>query len=209
MGRYVVRPTGSFGTAAASESQPLAVGTALSGLSHRIAYASALSEHGPAHPPGTHGHRCLRAAGPDKCPGGRPFRCVTEKPATIHLGAEAVGPSWQSSTERALLDAAMRLDLVNGVEELAEALTSAADEVDPRTLAELACALGGKGLAAGRRLASIARALGLALDLPLRPAKDRLSVRLDPRDSRGAWLDTEFKVIWPVPASELAAVTGN
>lgn len=208
-GRYVVRPAGSFGTAATSESLPLAVGTALSGVSHRIAYASALSEHGLlTHPVRTVTVACERQVRISAL-GGRPFRCVIEQPATIHLGAEAVGPSWQSSTERALLDAAMRLDLVNGVEELAEALTSAADQVGPGVLAELAGALGDKGLAAGRRLASIARALELALDLPLRPAKDRLPVRLDPRDSRAEWLDAEFKVIWPIPASELAAVTGN
>ena len=42
-GHYAIRPLGSLGTSAATESLSLAVGAAFEGKDHRIAYLSALS----------------------------------------------------------------------------------------------------------------------------------------------------------------------
>jgi predicted transcriptional regulator of viral defense system len=141
--------------------------------------------------------------------GRRPLRVVVERAETIHLGAEAVGRSWRSTLERSLIECALRIDLTGSVERLAEALANGASDADPARVALLAQAFGARGLAAERRLASVARALELPLRLPTAVDAGRPIVRLDSRDERVTWVDPTFRVAWNVSTDELRAVIGN
>ena len=208
-GVYTVRPLGSLGTSAVTDDLPLAVGAAFRGLDHRIGYSTALSEHGLlSHPVRTIYVACTRQVRIAKV-SHRPLHVVIEKPSTIHLGAERVGLSWRSNMERALFECALRLDLVGGVERLAEALGQAADDVSPSRIHRLATAFGHKGRAAERRLASLSHALELPLELdpPLPPR--RPFIQLDPSDNRQEWLDERYRVAWNVDVDELRSVVSS
>jgi predicted transcriptional regulator of viral defense system len=188
---------------------PLAVGAAFRGLDHRIGYLTALSEHGLlSHPVRTIYVACTRQVRVQKV-SRRPLHVVIEKPTTIHLSAEKIGLSWRSTVERALLECALRLDLVGSVELLAEALTQAADDVRPSRIHRLATAFGPKGRAAERRLASLSQALELPLNLDPRLAPRRPFIRLDPSDNRQAWLDQRYRVAWNLDVDELRSVVGS
>ena len=114
-GHYAVRPLGSLGTRVASDDLTLAVGAAFAGRDHRLAYRSALSSLGLlTHPVRTVFVACTHQTRIATV-GGRPLRVVIERPSTIHLGAEAIAGSWRSTLERALVECAMRLDLVGGI----------------------------------------------------------------------------------------------
>jgi hypothetical protein len=67
--------------------------------------------------------------------------------------------------ERALFKCALRVDLTGGVERLAEAAVRGAPEAHSARIVRLAEAFGARGLAAERRLPSLARALALPLGL--------------------------------------------
>ena len=164
-GHYAIRPFGALGTSAATEDLGFAVGAAFEGREHRIAYLSALSELGVlSHPVRTVYVVCTERVRFSTL-SRRPLRLVLEKPETIHLEAEAVKNSWRSSLERALFECALRVDLVGGVERLAEAVASGSRDVDSARIARLATAFGTRGQAAQRRLASMATALQLPLTL--------------------------------------------
>ncbi len=208
-GRYAIRPLGSLGTSAASEDPALAVGAAFEGRLHRIAYRSALSDLGLlAHPVRTVFVACEQQVKFSKV-SGRPLRVVIERPQTIHLGAEVVERSWRSTVERALFECAIRVDLVVGIEHLAEALAKGARNADARRMATLAKSFGGRGSAAVRRLASLAHALDLPLALNPEVGKSQSMIRLDPCDRRDVWVDSALKVAWSVSVEELRAVIGN
>ena len=164
-GHYAIRPFGALGTSAATEDLGFAVGAAFEGRDHRIAYLSALSELGVlSHPVRTIYVACterVRFSTVSR----RPLRLAIEKPETIHLEAEAVKNSWRSSLERALFECALRVDLVGGVERLAEAVASGSRDADSARIAQLTNAFGTRGQAAARRLASLATALQLPLRL--------------------------------------------
>ena len=205
-GIYVVRPIGSLGTSAVAEDLPLAVGATFRDLSHRISYVTALSEHGLlSHPARTIHVACTRQVRFDRI-GKRPLQVVIEKPSTIHLGAEKTGISWRSTIERALLECATRLDLVGGVERLAEGLAAAASETSPEVIHELAAALGPKGKAAERRLASLCEALQLPLELHPTLFSRRPIIRLDPGDNEIKWVDEHNRVAWNLNVDELRSV---
>ena len=72
----------------------------------------------------------------------------------------------------------------------------------------LAQVFGPRGLAAERRLGSLAHALDIPLHLAP-GAGHRPVVRLDPRDEQVSWVDHTFGVTWHLGADELRAVTGN
>jgi predicted transcriptional regulator of viral defense system len=139
----------------------------------------------------------------------RRLRVVIERAETIHLEAEPVGLSWRSSLERALFECALRVDLAGSTERLAEALANGAPEADPARLARLARAFGGRGLAAERRLASLAQALALPLRLEPKMVPRQPVIRLDPGDDHVEWVDGTFRVAWNTTPDELRAVVGN
>lgn len=208
-GHYAIRPLGALGTSAATDDLSVAVGAAFEGRKHRIAYPSALGELGMlSHPVRTIYVACteqVRFSTVSR----RPLRLVVEKPETIHLEAEAVKNSWRSSLERALFECALRVDLVGGVERLAEAVASGSPDTDSARIARLANAFGTRGQAAERRLASMAAALHLPLTLAPDVGKRQQVIRLDPRDDRVAWTDARFRVAWNTTVDELQAVVGN
>lgn len=207
-GVYAIRPLGSLGTSAAADNLPLAVGVAFRGTKHRIAYASALSEHGLlSHPVRTIYVACTRQVRIERL-SRRQLRVVIERDMTIHLGAEQVGSSCRSTVERALFECAIRLDLAGGVDRLAEALARGAQDADPARIRRLVGAFGARGRAAERRLASLTHALELPLDLDPHLTARQPVVQLDPRDKRTKWLDERYRVAWNVDVAELRAVVG-
>jgi predicted transcriptional regulator of viral defense system len=208
-GHYVVRPLGSLGTSTASESLSLAVGAAFEGRPHRVAYLSALSELGLlSHPVRKIYVACVEQV---RLPtvARRPVRVVVEKLDTIHLEAERVGSSWRSTLNRALFDAALRVDLTGSVERLAEALVKAAPDADVKRIRRVVRAFGSRGLAAERRLASIAWVLGLDVGLDPTVERRRPVIKLDPRDHHVEWVDDRYRVAWNTTVDELRAVVGN
>jgi len=208
-GHYAIRQLGSLGTSAVTDDLAIAVGAAFAGRSHRIAYSSALSELGLlTHPVRTVYVACTKQVRFSTV-GGRPLRVVLEKPVTIHLEAERVHQSWRSTMERALLESAMRIDLIGGVETLAEALTMGARDADPKRISQLASQFGTRGFAAERRLASLSWVLSLPLVLETNHTKDQPLIKLDPRASHTEWVEPVFGVVWHVPWQELRSITGN
>jgi predicted transcriptional regulator of viral defense system len=208
-GHYAIRPLGSLGTSTATADLPLAVGAAFEGRDHRIGYLSALSELGLlGHPVRTVYVACTRQVRL-RTISRRPLRVVVERPETIHLEAELIRHTWRSTLERALFECALRVDLTGGVERLAEAAAKAAHEADSARLASLAAAFGARGLAAERRLASLAQALALPLGLQLKVAPWRPVIRLEPRDDHVEWIDSAYRVAWNTTVDELRAVVGN
>ncbi|HEV2362068.1 MAG TPA: hypothetical protein VGS21_10230, partial [Acidimicrobiales bacterium] len=202
-GHYAIRPLGSLGTSAVTDNLSLAVGAAFQGRRHRIGYLSALSELGVlSHPVRPVFVACTEQVRLQRI-GNRALRVVVERrPETIHLEADPVGRSWRSTLERALFECSMRIDLTGSVERLAEALAASAGEVDPAKIGELARSFGPRGLAAERRLVSLARALDLPLGLDPEVGVDRPVIGLDPRDSRVEWIDPDLRVAWNTTAEE-------
>jgi predicted transcriptional regulator of viral defense system len=204
-GHYAIRQLGLLGTRAASEDVSLAVGAFFGAERHRIAYRSALDHHGLL----THPARTIQVVSPREITvkqlSGRPLRTVLEPRETILVGSEATGHARVSGTERALLDGASRLDLIGGVNALAEALAAA--HVDPAVLQRLAGELGaGPAL---RRIGSLAERLplpGLAGQLePLAPPAS--DIPLDPRlETTGerSFRDRRWRVRWQEHPSRLA-----
>lgn len=208
-GHYSIRPLGSLGTSAASEDLALAVGGAFEGHEHRIGYLSALGQLGVlAHPVRTAFVACTKQVRFSHV-SGRPLRVVIEKRQTIHLGADRVGRSWQSSLERGLLDLALRIDLAGGVERLVEAVANGASNADGARVSALAEAFGPRGFAAERRLASLSHALSLPLAVEPDVRRQQPVVRLDPRDDHVEWIDERFRVSWNRSIGELRSVVDN
>jgi len=208
-GHYAIRPLGSLGTSTATDDLPLAVGAAFEGRTHRIAYLSALSELGLLnHPVRTAFVACTHQVR-IRTISRRPLRVIVERPETIHLEAERIGRSWRSTLERALFECALRVDLAGSVERLAEALASGVFEVDAARLVQLVGAFGARGLAAERRLCSLALALDLPLGLEPKVMPNQPVIRLDPRDDRVEWIDPTFRVAWHTTADELRAAVRN
>jgi predicted transcriptional regulator of viral defense system len=208
-GHYAIRPLGSLHTSATTDDLDLAVGATFGDRQHRIAYLSALADLGLlSHPVRTITVACttqVRAPAISR----RPLRVVIERAETIHLEAEPIGRSWRSTLDRALFECALRIDLTGGVERLAEALVNGAADADPDRLSLLAKVFGPRGLAAERRLASLAQVLDLPLQLAPTVGRRQSIVRLAPGDDKAAWVDNGFRVAWNISADELRAVAGN
>ena len=207
-GHYVVRQLGVLGTPAAAEDVALSVGAALKGVSHRIAYRSALYEHDLV----VHPTRSIQVAAErrirTKTLSGRPLQVVIEPLEKLEVGRVSWGTSTISDQYRAVLDAAQRPRLVGGVEVLAEAFAAAAHELNAEILMDYARRLG--WAAALRRLGSLADALAPkplqgALQ-PLRPITADLD--LEPgTDEPTVWRDSRWRVRWPRSVDELMAVS--
>ena len=206
-GHYVVRQLGILGTPSVAEDIALAVGAAFAGVPHRMAYRTALDEHDLiAHPA-----RSIYVATPRriraKTLSGRPLHIVREPESSISIGAIACGLSRVSGIERALLDAAMRPNLVGGAAVLAEAIATAGNRIDVAALTRYAQDLG--WAAALRRIGSIADALeveGLAGRLqPFKPLTADLDLEPGVNMPR-VWRDARWRVRWPQSPAEIASV---
>lgn len=206
-GHYVVRQLGVLGTPSVAEEVALAVGAAFAGIPHRMAYRTALDEHDLI----VHPARSVYVATPEriraKTLSGRPLHIVREPESSISVGAVACGLSWVSGIERALLDAAMRPNLVGGAAVLAEAIAAAGNRMDATALTHYAQDLA--WAAALRRIGSIADTLeveGLAGRLhPLRPLTADLDLEPGVNMPR-AWRDARWRVRWPQSPAEIASV---
>lgn len=201
-GRYALRPVGLLGTSLATEDLPAAVGLVLAGVPHRIAYRSALAEHGWL----TRPVRTVQVAVPRRTRrhrvGKLPLATVLERLETIDVEAVPLGGSAVSSPPRSLVDAAARPDLVD-VDTLVEALVAA--DIGAESLVDVAARLG--QMTAVRRIGSIADALdlpGLANRLPP-PTGAVRTIRLE-ADAEAVWVDRRWHVAWQRPVEELAAV---
>jgi len=208
-GHYAIRPLGSLGTSAVTDDLALAVGAAFEGKQHRIAYATAVSGFGLlSHPARTVMVACEQQTRISRI-GNRALRVIIERPETIHLEADVFERSWRSTLERALLESAMRVDLIGGVDRLAEAVANGASVADPQRISRLAKELGHRGLAGERRLASLAQALELPLHLNPDVGPRQPVIYLDPRDEHNAWSDNVSRVKWNVSIDELRSVIDN
>ncbi len=206
-GHYVVRRLGVLGTRAAAEDVAIAVAAAFAGQAHRMGYRTALDEQELI----THPSRTIYVATTRrvrvKSLSGRQLRAVVEPEPAIRVGAEAWGPSWISSLERALLDAAARPALAGGAAVLAEAILSAERDVDAERLSHLAERLG--WASALRRVGSISDALEVGgLTGKLRPLKPPAAdLDLEPGlDTARVWRDRRWRVRWALTPAELANV---
>ncbi|MGH2883981.1 MAG: type IV toxin-antitoxin system AbiEi family antitoxin domain-containing protein [Solirubrobacteraceae bacterium] len=205
-GHYAIRQLGLLGTRAASEDISLAVGAFFGDEPHRIAYRSALDHHGLL----THPARTIQVACPREVTvrqlSGRPLRTVMEPRETISIGSEDSGHHARvSDVERALLDAASRLDLIGGAGILAEALAAA--DADPAVMQSLAGEL--RAAAGLRRIGSLADHLPVPrlaghLEPLMPPASDiSLNPRLEENRER-SFRDGRWRVRWPEQPSRLA-----
>jgi predicted transcriptional regulator of viral defense system len=206
-GHYVIRQLGVLGTPSVAEEVALAVGAAFEGIPHRMAYRTALDEHDlivhPARTIYVATSRRIRT----KTLSGRPLTIVREPETSISIGAIACGSSWVSGVERALLDAAMRPNLVGGAAVLAEAIATAGNKIDVAALIDYALDLG--WAAALRRIGSVADTLeieGLAGQLhSLKPITADLD--LEPGGNMPhCWRDTRWRVRWQQTPDEIANV---
>jgi predicted transcriptional regulator of viral defense system len=209
-GHYVVRQLGMLGTPAAAEDVALSVGAALTSVSHRIAYRSALYEHDLV----VHPARSIQVAAERRVRtrtlSGRPLQVVIESPEALEVGRVPWGASYVSDRHRAVLDAAHRPRLVGGIEVLAEAFAAAAPELHAEILMDYARRLG--WAAALRRLGSLADALALQpLEGALQPVRPiTADLDLEPgTDEPTFWRDSRWRVRWPRTVDELLAVIGQ
>ena len=206
-GHYVVRQLGVLGTPAVAEEVALAVGAAFAGIPHRMGYRTALDEHDLI----VHPARSITVATTKQIRtqtlSGRTLQLVQEPESRIHVGAMRRGSTWVSDLERALLDAAMRPKLVGGAAVLAEAIATAANDINVDTLTQYAAKL--EWGAAIRRIGSIAVALEFShLADRLRPLKPITSdLDLEPGVKRPlAWRDPVWRMRWLQTPDELANV---
>lgn len=209
-GHYAVRQLGVLGTPAAAEDIALSVGAAFIGLPHRIAYRSALYEHDlVVHPARTIHVSTIRRVRA-KTISGRWLKVIIEPVEKLDIGRVRYGNSYVSDLHRAILDAADRPRLVGGVEVLAEAVATAAPNLNPDILIDYARRLG--YAAPLRRLGSMADTLTLD---PLAGSfgpinKITADLDLEPgSDEPVAWRDKRWRVRWPRTVDELMAVVAQ
>jgi len=204
-GYYVIRQLGVLGTPSVAEEVALAVGAAFAGMPHRMAYRTALDEHDLIVHPSRSIYVATSRRIRTKTLSGRPLHIVREPATSISIGAIACGSSWVSGIERALLDAAMRPNLVGGAAVLAEAIATASNRIDVTALTHYAQNLG--WAAALRRIGSIADTLeigGLAGKLrPLRPLTADLDLEPGGALPR-VWRDAYWRVRWAQSPTEIA-----
>jgi predicted transcriptional regulator of viral defense system len=206
-GHYVIRQLGLLGTRAASEDVALAVAALFGTTTHRIAFRSALDHHGLL----VQSTRTVQVACPKhirvEMLSGRPLQTIQEPESTVCVAAEPAGHgAYVSTVERALLDGAMRPELVGGIDVLATALAAA--HVDAETLGAVAQEV---GAAAGlRRLGSLADQLEIPLLggklKPLRPPTSDLDLEPRRAEMGRGFRDTRWHIRWASPPDELAAV---
>jgi len=206
-GHYAVRQLGVLGTPTVAEDVALAVGAAFTGIPHRMAYRTALDEHDLiVHPSRSiYVATCKRIR--SQTLSGTPLSIVQEAEPHVSVGAIACGSSWVSDVERALLDAAMRPNLVGGAVVLAEAIATASNRVNVTTLIHYAQVLG--CAAALRRIGSISDSLeveGLAGHLqPLKPLTADLDLEPGVNMPR-IWRDAYWRIRWPQTPAEIVSI---
>ena len=198
-GHYVIRPIGRLGTSAAAEETALAVAAVFSKRPHRIGYRSALAFHGLI----VHPTRRIQVACPDLVRvselSGRPLQVIQESRDFVDIGAVVAGHgALVSDIERALIDGARRVELVGGLDVLAEALETAASDLDMPVVKDYSAKLNEP--AALRRLSSVARVLNLDqladglledVEAGFRPLRADPAVK-NPTE----WTDSAARVVW-------------
>ena len=209
-GHYALRQLGMLGTPAVAEDVALSVGAAFKGLPHRIGWRSALCEHDlVVHPARTIQVAAIRRVR-TKTLSGRGLKVVVEPPWQLDVGRTPTRNSYISDVHRTVLDAAHRPRLVGGVAVLAEAVATAAPDLESEILVDYARRLG--YAAALRRLGSLADTLTLQpLAGALEPIK-RITADLDlePGSNESVALrDKRWRVRWPRTVDELQAVVGQ
>lgn len=208
-GHYAIRPLGSLGTSAVTDNLAGSVAAIFDGVDHRIGYLSALGELSlVTHPVRTVQVACTRQVRISTV-GKRPLQTIIERPQTIHLETDRVGGSPMSNLHRAVFESALRVDLVGGSQILAEALGNGYRDLDLDAIERLVRAFGARGRAAERRLASIAKALGVPVQLDPAVGPRQPLIRLDPRDDHDEWIDRHFRVAWNISPDEAWGVVGS
>jgi len=206
-GIYAIRPLGALGTSMATEDPSGAVKLAFGERQHRIGYLSALAEFDLLTHPVRSVYVACTSQVRSKSVSWRPLHSVIERPETIHLETWDYGTTKCSTLERALLESALRIDLVGSIERFAEALQGGLEQADASRIAALAVRLGPRGLAAERRLASVAHAMGMT-HIAVEPIAGSM-IRLDPREPEVEWVDERFRVSWHLGVDELRASVQN
>jgi predicted transcriptional regulator of viral defense system len=212
-GRYVIRPLGLLATSSAREDPTLLAAAIFGKEPHRVAYKSALDYWSlltrPSHELQVAACRRVRRALKDS-----ELRVIAEPQETIGMGTiRADSGARVSDRERALLESAARLDLVDGIETVAEALVMSGDP-RPETIQGYAERLSlGSAL---RRLGSLAHVLGFTdLASVLRPSTPPSGdIDLDPGHRRAGFKDVHFRdtargVRWLIDPEELEVVAGS
>jgi predicted transcriptional regulator of viral defense system len=177
--------------------------------SHRISYLSALDHYGYVAHPVRAIYVSSVAPVRYQLVAAHPLRLIRERPETIQIGSLRIGGTFVSCPERAILECAIRLDLVGSVERVGHALLVGRRDMDAQTLFEIAELLGVRGVAALRRVLSIAD----ALDVPFQgcgvPATSDRLLNLDPREREVIWTDLNFGIHWNLSREELLASVRN
>ena len=209
-GRYAIRQLGALGTTAAAENVLLSAAAGFGDVRHRVAYRTALDQLDLLAHPSRSIQVALCKATRSETLSGRRLVVVQEPETAIGVGARQQDGAFISDTERALLDAAARPELVGGIAVLAEALGAASSkDVDPTKLVNYARMLAwGPAL---RRIGSLADTLhveGLAGRLaPLsKPVSD---IDLEPGHETSFYRDAKWWVRWSHSPSELENVVAQ
>lgn len=209
-GRYAIRPLGLLRTSAAVEDPTLIAAAVFGKTPHRVAFKSALDHWNlltrPSH--------VLQVASPKRVRrtlASGELRVIEEPLATVRIGAtRADSGAWVSNRERALIESAARLDLLRGIEVLAEALAMSKG-VRPQVIREYSIQLSlGPAL---RRLGSLAHVLDLPeLASTLRPdPPPSRDIDIDPGLRHEGFDTVHFRdasrgVRWLIAPEEVAAV---
>lgn len=212
-GHYVVRPVGMLGTPAVSEDPVLVVAAIFGDIPHRTAYRTALDFWGLL----TRPSRVIQVASPRRVRqtvSSYPLRVILESERTLEVGAVTVGNGVRiSDKERALLDAASRMDVVGGISIVVEAL-SLAEPIDVEKMRSHS--LLSSQAAALRRLGSLAEMMGLPdlAEASLPQARLDFDIDLDPTATshvsrRAGYRDSKRRVRWGLEPDELLAVSGH
>lgn len=209
-GHYAVRQLGMLGTPTVAEDVALCVGTAFKGLPHRIGWRSALCEHDLiVHPARTVQVATIRRVR-TKTLSGHGLQVVIEPLEKLNVGRIPTRDSYISDLHRAVLDAAHRPRLVGGAEVLAEAVATAAPNLQSDILIDYASRLG--YAAALRRLGSLADTLRLHPLAGVLEPINRITADLDLEPGSNelvALRDKRWRVRWPRTVDELQAVVGQ
>ncbi len=185
----------------------LVVAAAFCDRPHRIGYRSALDELDLL----SHPARIIQVATTKRMRvdtlSGRSLRIILESEMAIGIGALSRGQTKLSDLERALLDAAARIDLAGGAAVLAEALVAGGKNADPKRISLYAEQLG--WAAALRRIGSISDALEIeGFSGKLHPLKQpQADIDLEPHSKgNSVWRDARWRVRWTQPREELRNV---
>ncbi len=210
-GRYAIRELGRLATHASTEDILLALSPIVAGRDHRIAYLTALEYHSLLLYPQSEVQLAVSSPTRYRKVSGRRLRPVVELPEFLEVGAIEVEHDCRvSNMSRSLIDAARRLDLIGGVDVVADALRLAQIS-DVSTIVEYAQRL--DAYAALRRLGSIARAVGqegFASAIHSQAGISKTPIPVDPSNvGEAKWVDQGWNVAWDPLSADLIGLPVN